>query len=229
VTQRQLPRRQSTAARTSDHRLRSVISTAPATTDSPLFRPLDEAALQRLDDDALIEYMRTARDSGHPSAAVGLAILVYGHWENVERRVRMKIPPAHVEDLTGDVIVDAVASAFEGRSVGEFVSWLNTITQRAIADFYRRGPGQMKPAYEPAPEPVAPSEAGAVAVRDAIERVMATLRPEHQQIVDRVVFEDRSAAEAAGELDGMTEANVHQIVSRFRRALRGELEAGGDT
>ena len=33
----------------------------------------------------------------------------------------MKIPPAHVEDLTGDVIADAIASAFEGRSVGEFV------------------------------------------------------------------------------------------------------------
>jgi RNA polymerase sigma factor (sigma-70 family) len=219
----------SSSASEARNRLRSVISTAHAETDSPLFRPLDEAALQRLDDDALIEYMRSARDSGHPSAAVGLAILVYGHWQNVERRVRMKIPSAHVEDLTGDVIADAVASAFEGRSVGEFVSWLNTITQRAIADFYRRGPGRMTPAYEPAPEPVAPSDAGAVAVRDAIERVMATLRPEHRHVVDRVVFEDRSAAEAAGELDGMTEANVHQIVSRFRRALRGELEAGGDT
>ena len=194
-----------------------------------MFHPLDEAALQRLDDDALIEYMRRARASGHASAALGLAILVYGHWQNVERRVRMKIPPAHVEDLTGDVIADAIASAFEGRSVGEFVSWLNTITQRAIADFYRRGPGRMKAADGATPEPTAPSEAGAVAVRDAIERVMATLRPDHQHVVDLVVFEDRSAADAARALDGMTEANVHQIVSRFRRALRAELEAGGDT
>jgi RNA polymerase sigma factor (sigma-70 family) len=194
-----------------------------------LFLPLDEAALQRLDDDALIEYMRQARAGGHPSAALGLAILVYGHWQNVERRVRMKIPPAHVEDLTGDVIADAIASAFEGRSVGEFVSWLNTITQRAIADFYRRGPGRMKPADVSPPEPAAPSDAGAVAVRDAIERVMATLRPDHQRVVDLVVFEDRSAADAARALDGMTEANIHQIVSRFRRALRAELEAGGDT
>jgi RNA polymerase sigma factor (sigma-70 family) len=194
-----------------------------------VFHPLDEAALQRLDDDALIEYMRHARASGHASAALGLAILVYGHWQNVERRVRMKIPPAHVEDLTGDVIADAIASAFEGRSAGEFVSWLNTITQRAIADFYRRGPGRMKGADGPTPEPITPSEAGAVAVRDAIERVMATLRPDHQHVVDLVVFADRSAADAARALDGMTEANVHQIVSRFRRALRAELEAGGDT
>jgi RNA polymerase sigma factor (sigma-70 family) len=194
-----------------------------------LFRPLDDIALQRLDDDALIAYMRQARASGHPSAALALAILVYGHWQNVERRVRMKIPAAHVEDLTGDVIADAIASAFEGTSVGEFVSWLNTITQRAIADFYRRGPGRMKAADVPPPDAAVPSEAGAVEVRNAIERVMATLRADHQHVVDLVVFEDRSAADAARALDGMTEANVHQIVSRFRRALRGELEAGGDT
>jgi len=194
-----------------------------------LFRPLNEAALQRLDDDALIEYLRQARLSGHPSAALGLAILVYGHWQNVERRVRIKVHAAYVEDLTGDVIADAITSAFEGKSVGEFVSWLNTITQRAIADFYRRGPGRMKPADEPVPELETPSEAGEVAVRDAIERVMGALRPDHRRIVDLVVFEDQSAAEAARAVDGMTEANVHQIVSRFRRALRGELEAGGDT
>jgi len=194
-----------------------------------LFRPLDEAGLERLDDEALIEYMREARTHGHPSAGIALAMLVYGHWPNVERRVRMKVPTNHVEDLTGDIIVDAIASAFEGKSVGEFVSWLSTITQRSIADFYRRGPGRMKPSdVEPA-EPAAPSEAGLVAARDAIERVMAALRPDHQLVVDMVVFEDRPAAEAAAAIDGMTEPNVHQIVSRFRAALRGELQADGDT
>jgi RNA polymerase sigma factor (sigma-70 family) len=194
-----------------------------------LFRPLDEAALQRLDDDALIEYMREARTNGHPSAGHALAILVYGRWRNVERRMRMKIPAAHVEDLTGDVIADAITSAFEGTSVGEFVSWLNRITQRAIADFYRRGPGRIKTADEAVPEPVTGPDTGEVELRDAIERVMADLRPDHQKVVDLVVFDGLSAAEAAQAVPGMTEANVHQITSRFRKALRGELEAGGDT
>ena len=194
-----------------------------------MFRPLDEAALQRLDDDALIAYLRDARAHGHPSAALGLAILVYGHWQNVERRVRMKVPAAHVEDLTGDVIADAIASAFEGKSVGEFVSWLNTITQRAIADFYRRGPGRMTQVEESETELATPSEAGVVEVHDAIERVMASLQPHHRQVIDLVVFEGLSAADAAAAVDGMSEANVHQIVSRFRRALRAELEADGNT
>jgi RNA polymerase sigma factor (sigma-70 family) len=173
--------------------------------------------------------MREARAHGDPSAAAGLAIHVYGHWHNVERRVRMKIPAVHVEDLTGDIVVDAIASAFEGKSVGEFVSWLSTITQRAIADFYRRGPGRIKATDQPAPEQATPSQTGFVEVRDAIERVMAPLQSHHRAIIDLVVFEGRSAAEAAGAVDGMTEANVHQIVSRFRRALRGELQARGDT
>jgi RNA polymerase sigma factor (sigma-70 family) len=192
------------------------------------FRPLDQAALERLDDDPLIAYIRAARSEGHASAALALAILVHRHWRNVERRVRMKIPPSDVEDVTGDVIVDAIASAFDGKSAGEFRAWLNTITRRAIADFFRRGPGRFKPAGEDAPEPVAPSEAGLVEARDAIERVMATLRPDHRRVVDLVVFEDRPAADTAREM-GMTEANVYQIKSRFLQALRGELEAGGDT
>jgi DNA-directed RNA polymerase specialized sigma24 family protein len=193
-----------------------------------LFRPLDEAALQRLDDDALIEYMRAAREAGHASAAFALAVLVYGQWSNVARRVRLKIPPAHVEDVTAGVIEDAVFSAFEGRSLGQFRSWLNTITGRKIADFYRRGHGRMETSCE-LEEPAAPPETGEVELRDAIERVMARMRPDHRRVVDIVIFEDRPAADAAREIEGMTEANVHQIVFRFREALRGELEAGGDT
>ena len=202
------------------------------------FRSLDEPALERLGDDALIAYMREARDAGHASAADALAILVYGHWRNVERRVRMKVPAMHVEDLTGDIVADAIASAFNGSSVGEFVSWLSTITQRAIADFYRRGRGgeplvalaaDPDPDADPVAEPAAPSDEGVVEVRDAIERVMATMREDHRRVVDLVVFADRSAAEACRAVPGMTEPNVHQIVSRFRRALREELRADGDT
>jgi RNA polymerase sigma factor (sigma-70 family) len=191
-------------------------------------QPLDESRLQRLDDDALIDYMRRAREAGHASAALALAIIVYGHWSNVERRVRLKIPSQHVEDLTGDVIADAITSAFNGTSVGEFRSWLATITQRAIADFYRRGPGRAK-TEEISDDRAAPSDEGAVEVHDAIARVLAKLRPDHARVVDIVVFEDGSAADAACEVPGMTEPNVHQIVSRFRRALREELDPGGDT
>jgi RNA polymerase sigma factor (sigma-70 family) len=194
-----------------------------------VFQPLDEAALQKLDDDQLVDYMRRARIAGDSSAGLALAILVYGRWENVARRVRMKVPEPYVEDLTGDIVADAVSSAFDGTSVGQFVSWLATITQRAIADHYRRGAGRERVDTLDHPdvvEPPAPGDDGEVEVRDAIERVLATLRPDHRRVVDIVVFEDRPARDAVAAVRGMSEDNVHQVVSRFRRALRRELDTG---
>ena len=195
----------------------------------PPFRPLDEAELERLDDDALIDYMRRARAAGHPSAGLALAIMVFGRWSIVERRVRMKVPEAHVEDLTGDIVVDAIASSFDGTSVGQFVRWLDTITRRAIADFHGRRRDSSSSEQVSEVEPAAASEEGVVEILDAVERVMARLGEDHRRVIEMVIFADRTAADAVRAVPGMTEGNVHQIVSRFRQALRGELDAGGDT
>jgi DNA-directed RNA polymerase specialized sigma24 family protein len=190
------------------------------------FRPLDDAALTRLGDDALIDYLRRARTAGHPSAGTALAIMVFGHRANVERRVRMKVPPEHVEDLTADIVADAIVSAFDGSSVGAFHAWLNTITRRAIADFHRRGPGSVD--VDPLPaERSAPAAEGVVEVHDAIDRVLARLRAEHRRVVEHHLLAGRPVAEPV--VPGMSAANVHQIVRRFRLALRAELSAGGDT
>jgi DNA-directed RNA polymerase specialized sigma24 family protein len=40
--------------------------------------------------------------------------------------------------------------------------------------------------------------------------------------VELVVFEGR----AASQVEGVSAANVHQIASRFRRALKEELDTG---
>jgi RNA polymerase sigma factor (sigma-70 family) len=181
-----------------------------------VFRPLGEAELTRLDDDALIAYVRAARLHAHASARVALAVLVYGHWHNVARRVALKVPPAAVEDVTAEVLVSALQSAFDGSSEGEFHVWLRTIAARRIADFHRR----------PRPATVAlddvsveAPEEGVVVVADAVERVLERLSAEHRRVVELVVF----AGLAASEVDGVSAANVHQITSRFRRALREEL------
>ena len=73
------------------------------------------------------------------------------------------------------------------------------------------------------------SEEGEVDTRDVIERLMAPLRPDHRRVIDIMVFENGTAADAVRAVPGMTEGNAHQIVSRFRKALRDELGDGGDT
>jgi RNA polymerase sigma factor (sigma-70 family) len=181
-----------------------------------VFRALGEADLGRLDDDALIAYVRSARLHGHASSRVALAVLVYGHWHNVARRVALKVPAAMVEDVTSDVLVSALQSAFDGSSEGEFHGWLQTITARRIADHHRRPRAATVGLDDVSVE--AP-EQGAVVVADAVERVLKRCSDEHRRVVELVVFEGLAASEVAG----VSAANVHQITSRFRRALREEL------
>jgi RNA polymerase sigma-70 factor (ECF subfamily) len=180
-----------------------------------VFRPLAEPELVRLDDDALIAYVRSARAQGHPSARLALAVLVYGHWHNVARRVALKVPSEAVEDVTSEVLVSALQSAFDGSSAGEFHVWLRTITARRIADFHRRA----RPVEGLDEQVAAVPDDGAVDLTDAVSRVLGRLSSEHRRVVELVVFEGL----AASEVDGVSATNVHQITSRFRRALREEL------
>jgi RNA polymerase sigma factor (sigma-70 family) len=198
----------------------------------PRFERKPDRELDRLDDEALVAYARAARDAGDPAAgARAIAFLVYGNWPNVERRVRMKVPREHVEDVTADIVASAIQSAFDGTSAGEFRAWLATITKRRVADYHRGAektlatvPLVPDPDEAGAPDPAAASEEGLVETRDVVERALAGLSEAHRRVIELVVFDARTARQAAQEVPGMREDNVHQIVSRFRRALRRALQ-----
>jgi len=197
------------------------------------FRPLPDAELDRLDDDALVAYLREATAAGDRDAARrALEVLVFGFWSLVALRVRLRLPAHAVEDVTAEVLVQAITSSFDGRSVGEFRSWLNTILRRTVADWYRAQARQV----EQAPlagggeddvavaEPSIADETGYVEVQLLVERVLGELSAPHRRVVELLVFEDRPAADAVAELPGMTEANAYQVVKRFRARLRALLE-----
>jgi DNA-directed RNA polymerase specialized sigma24 family protein len=187
----------------------------------PPFRPRAQHELERLDDDALIAYMREAGAAGHESAGLALAMLAYGYRSRVRARVRLSEVPDHsVDELTDAILERALLSAFDGAHGGQFGSWMNTITKRAIADYFRRGPGRAE--IEPLEDRdlEAPSE-NAIDALDALERTLAALNPEHRRVIDLWL-----RGYGAQEIDGVSDANVHQIVSRFRRALRGQLGLG---
>ena len=185
----------------------------------PPFRPRAQHELERLDDDALIAYMREAGAAGHESAGLALGMLAYGSRPRVRARVSMKVPARDVDDVTDEILAKALFSTFDGSYGGQFGSWMNTITQRAIADYHRRGPGRVK--AEPLDARDAAPEDDEVETGDALERTLAALNPEHRRVIDLWL-----RGYGAQEIDGVSDANVHQIVSRFRRALRGQLGLG---
>lgn len=198
------------------------------------FRELREHELTKLSDEDLIAYVVGARAAGRTDTmTTAVRILAHGYHSIVEMRVRLKVPTEHVAEVTDDAILSAMRAAFDGQSVGEFKSWLHTITQRRIADFHRGR--ESKPDTVPLPstgdddswrdELAVEFEGVSIDAERAIDTAMGELSDAHAEAVDLNVFEDLPAGEVARRLD-LTEANVHQIKSRFKRRVRDLLEVG---
>jgi RNA polymerase sigma factor (sigma-70 family) len=208
---------------------------------------LSEEELQRLSDDELIAYIRKATDAGRPDwASSATAVLCWRRFDDVVRRVSLRIPRQDIEDVAMTAILSAIRSAFDGVSKGEFVNWLNTIVSRRIADYHRAKEGQPKVGLLPTEhqgeedvwgeEPSESDRAGEVVVQSVIDECLAQLSPPHRAVVERNVFEDLSAPDTADQVNDafpdlnppMSDQNVHQIVKRFRNAMTERL-ADDDT
>ena len=203
------------------------------------FTQVPDHELNKLSDEALIAYLREASDAGAKEAARrALAILVYGHARIVEQRMALRLPPHAVEDAAHEALVRAVASAFNGTSEGEFRSWLGTIIERTVADWYRRKERRLSEMPLPGEHeedgagwkgmPALASETGAVELQIVIEDVMSTLNDSHREVIELHVFQGLPATEVCARLDGMSPDNVAQIASRFRKRLREALDAGAE-
>jgi RNA polymerase sigma factor (sigma-70 family) len=203
------------------------------------FRELSEPELGQLTDDRLIDYIRAAREAGRREAmGRAIAILVMGYWDTLVQRARLKVPESEVEDVVAETMISAIGSAFDGRTVGEFRSWMHTILSRRIADLFesrKRRPATTELAGEHGgdeevwgKEPEAPFEGDALFAQDCLRRAYDELEEErHRQVIDLYLLGPRSASETAAEVGrGMTAANVHQISSRFQSRFRALLEEG---
>jgi RNA polymerase sigma factor (sigma-70 family) len=206
------------------------------------FRELPEHHLSQLSDEQLVDYLREARDAGcHEAMKPAVAVLVFGYHDTLRNRARLKLPEDDVEDVVAETMASAIASAFGGSSVGEFKSWLHTILSRRIADFHDARSRSPKTTLLPSEhqgeddvwgrEPSEPFEGEAQHARGCIRRAYEELENDrHRRVIDLYLFEPHSATEAAELVgDGMSEANVHQIASRFQRRVKELLEEGSDT
>ena len=141
------------------------------------------------------------------------------------------------------VMLAAIKSAFDGTSIGEFRVWLNRIIdRRGIADFHRDR--EDDPPVGPLPtehqgeeeiwgeEPAEADETGRVVVQSVIDECLEGLSEAHRDVIELNVFEDLDAQTTADRVNEkhpdldppMSQANVHKIVSRFRKCLTEKLE-----
>lgn len=199
-----------------------------------LHRPPPELDLNGLADEELIARVAAMRAAGRAEeAAAALAVLVYGYWDNVVRRVALRVPAPDVEDVTSEIITSALRSAFDGTSQGEFVVWIGTIVKRRVADFYRSRERRIEAdsldrIAEAGREPTTDGEvdrAGYLEVQGIIVELLGARSDAHRRVIEIMVFDDRPAAAAVAAVEAMTDANAYQIVKRFRTELRGRLDA----
>lgn len=214
------------------------------------FEPRKEHELDRLPDEELIAYIADARDAGrNDEARRGLGVLANRRLGDVRRRVSLKVPTEDVDDVSMEVMTSALKGAFSGESVGEFVNWLHTITDRRVADFHRSR--ENKPDNVPLPEEHESEDdvwgdgatvedfSGAIDLRSVVDQALGELGAPHAEVVELAVFQRYSARETAEKVNmshaeelttPMTEDNVHQISKRFRTRLKELLEQarGGD-
>jgi RNA polymerase sigma factor (sigma-70 family) len=198
------------------------------------FEELPEHRLAALGDEELVDYLRAAREAGrHDAMKPALAMLVYGYWNTLVYRARLKLrTEADAEEVAAEAMASAIASAFDGRSVGELRSWLHTILSRRIADWWEAKEQKLDKSALPSEhlgdeevwgsEPAVEFEGDAVFAQDCVRRAYEDLENDrHRRVIDLYVFGPHPAAEAAALAGpGMTEANVHQIASRFQRRVR---------
>jgi DNA-directed RNA polymerase specialized sigma24 family protein len=208
-----------------------------------------EAGLTRLGDDQLIAYVLAAREAGKWEVARdALRIFVLGMEGAVRAFVRNRLA-SHGETVADEVaeraLEDAIRSieGLRGQTAGEARAFVFKIARLRIVDFHRSrrpestplaalgegdGPAALAPPVE--------GEADAVLTSLLLEQAMEGLHRDHRDVVAMFVLFGYTARETADHLSARTdqsvecrlsEQNVHQIGSRFRRDFRRRLVAAG--
>jgi RNA polymerase sigma factor (sigma-70 family) len=215
------------------------------------YERLPEHRLSGLDDERLIGQVIAAREAGDfDQVRLAMSILAYIYYDRVKARVNLKVPKDSVDDVVQEVMAHALKSSFDGRSIGQFISWLNTITSRRIADFTERTARERDRQAKPlttGEDDGHQHEVGVdggqsqVEIEQIVAQALSALEdPLHRRVVElygpgEFGFAEMSAREVVENVNGdardgqapMSETNVHKIFQRFRDRVREAMQAGG--
>jgi RNA polymerase sigma-70 factor (ECF subfamily) len=149
--------------------------------------------------------------------------------QRVYNRVKSKVPPQDVEDVTQDVFLAVVRSLDSYQQRSRFNTWLYTIVNRQIADFYRRRNrserGQIVELDEESEDIPSTLDQESADQRMLIQRAMNTL-PEHYQEVILMRFADGLTFAEIAEQRGQSLEAVKSLYRRAMQAIRDQLSEG---
>ncbi len=172
------------------------------TSNPPLQDASDEFLIQQFKDG-----MRGAFDA-----------LYHRHLPAVYKRVRYVIPESDVEDVTQEIFIAASNSLSSFRGDSKFSTWLRTLTNHKVAEFYRKRSRKQEPLLAPlsdAASRVSGSASQAAEERIFIQRALQQLPENYREVILLRFAEDLQFNEIAQH----TGQNLEATKSLFRRAI----------
>lgn len=144
----------------------------------------------------------------------------------VRNRVRYVIPEADIEDVTQEVFIAMLKSLHTFRGESQFGTWLRTLTNYKVAEYYRRRNRKQEPREAAMNEADSiPDESSGLYLEDriALRRALASMPEKYRDVVLLRFAEGMQFDEIAREMG----SNLEATKSLFRRAvsaLRKKLE-----
>lgn len=152
------------------------------------------------------------------------------YFKRVYNRVRCKVPTAYVEDVTQEIFIAVMRSLGHFEERARFSTWLYTIVNRQIADFYRsrsrRDDPQAVSLEQVEYMVAAPGMGGEYGDETALVlKALGTLPEHYQDIILARFIDGLTFAEIAAERDQSLEA-VKSLFRRAIQALRDKMGVG---
>ncbi|GAB4542034.1 MAG: sigma-70 family RNA polymerase sigma factor [Anaerolineales bacterium] len=153
--------------------------------------------------------------NGEPSA---FDELYFRHLPHVYKRVRYVVPETDVEDVTQEVFIAALRSLDSFRGEAQFSTWLRTLTNHKVAEFYRKRTRKREPQTEALSNVsgrATGETSGALEERIVLQNALQSLPDRYREVILMRLAEDLQFNEIAEA----THQNLEAVKSLFRRAL----------
>ncbi len=172
---------------------------------------ISKQTLQEISDEVLIQQFKRGDHEA-------FSALYSRHLPNVFRRVRYVVPENDVEDVTQEIFIAASKSLASFRGDSQFGTWLRTLTNYKVAEFYRKRNRKQEPLLAPLSEASGQTEGSTSKSMDEriyIQRALKKLPENYREVLLLRFAEDLQFNEIAE----LTNQSLEATKSLFRRAI----------
>lgn len=180
---------------------------------------ISKSVAQDISDETLIQQFKDGDKQSFDA-------LYHRHLPAVYKRVRYVIPENDVEDVTQEIFIAMLKSLSSFRGDSQFGTWLRTLTNYKVAEFYRKRTRKQDPRTAPLSEisgKVEGATAGTLEERIYLQGALQKIPENYREVILLRLAEDLQFNEIAD----LTNQSLEATKSLYRRAiaaLRNQLD-----